>query len=118
MRLLPYIFILLATPATLKAQTISGSWYGKADVELPGLHNNYLTELVIKQKGAKVEGIFGYYFRDKYQSFFIHGRYNPETREVTILNIPVIFYGSNSTVNSVDCNTNFRGILMNSRAGS
>jgi hypothetical protein len=85
---------------------------------MAGIHNNYLTELVIKQKGNRVEGVFGYYFRDKYQSFVIHGRYNPETREVTILNIPVIFYGSNSTVNSVDCITNFRGILMNSRSGS
>jgi hypothetical protein len=34
---------------------------------------------------------------------------------VIILDIPVIYYGSNSTVNSIDCNTNFRGILMNSR---
>jgi hypothetical protein len=87
-------------------------------VDVAGIHNNYLTELVIKQKGNRVEGIFGYYFRDKYQSFFIHGTYNPRTREITIMNIPVIYYNSNSTVNSIDCNTNFRGVLMNSKAGS
>jgi hypothetical protein len=108
---------LLTMPA-LRAQTVSGSWYGRADVDVAGMHNNYLTELVIKQKGNRVEGIFGYYFRDKYQSFFIHGTYNPRTREITILNIPVIYYNSNSTVNSIDCNTNFRGVLMNSKAGS
>src|ERR1700742_2722029 len=117
-RLLLYISVLSLLSGGLSAQTVSGSWYGHADVDMSGMHNNYLTELVIKQKGTRVEGIFGYYFRDKYQSFFIHGRYNPETREITILNIPVIFYGSTSTINGVDCNTNFRGTLLHSRAGS
>ena len=113
-----YIIILIALTTRISAQSISGSWYGHADVELSGMHNNYLTELVIKQKGTRVEGIFGYYFRDKYQSFFIHGRYNPETHEITILNIPVIFYGSVSTLNSIDCNTNFRGIVIRNKMGS
>jgi hypothetical protein len=116
-----YLYLLclsavLALPSPrLSAQTATGSWYGRAEVDLAGMHDNYLTELVIKQKGNRVTGVFGYYFRDKYQSFYVHGRYNPQTREVIILNIPVIYYGSNSTVNSIDCNTNFRGILMNSR---
>ena len=102
----------------LRAQTVSGSWFGRADVELAGIHNNYLTELVIKQKGTRVEGIFGYYFRDKYESFFIRGRYDPKTREITILNIPVIYFNSNSTVNSIDCITNFRGTLLHSRVST
>jgi hypothetical protein len=113
-----FICALLAFQGSLSAQTVSGSWYGHADVEMAGIHNNYLTELVIKQKGTRVEGIFGYYFRDKYQSFFIHGRYDPRTREIVILNIPVIFYATISTLISVDCNTNFKGILLHSRAGS
>ena len=53
------------------AQTVTGSWYGKADVVLDGNHNNYLTELILKQKGNDVEGVFGYYFKDSYQTFFI-----------------------------------------------
>ncbi len=105
----------LLPSAGLSAQTATGSWYGRAEVDLAGMHDNYLTELVIKQRGNRVTGVFGYYFRDKYQSFYVHGHYNPQTREVIILNIPVIYYGSNSTVNSIDCNTNFRGVLMNSR---
>src|ERR1700744_4654873 len=113
-----YIYLLVAAPILMQAQTVSGSWFGRADVEMAGMHNNYLTELVVKQRGNRVDGIFGYYFRDKYQSFFVHGTYNPKTREITILNIPVIYFASNSTVNSIDCNTNFRGVLMNSRAGS
>ena len=88
------------------------------DVDLTGMYNNYLTELVIKQKGSRVEGVFGYYFRNKYESFLIHGTYNPKTREIIILNLPVIYYGSNSTVNSIDCMTNFRGILITSRMGT
>ncbi len=114
-----YICIFFASPLLLRAQTVvSGSWFGRADVELAGIHNNYLTELVIKQKGTRVEGIFGYYFRDKYESFFIHGRYDPKTREITILNIPVIYFNSNSTVNSIDCITNFRGTLLHSRVST
>ncbi|HWK05232.1 MAG TPA: hypothetical protein VNS58_16440 [Puia sp.] len=117
MQRLLYIFCLLAVH-NLSAQTATGSWYGRADVELAGIHNNYLTEMVLKQKGNRVEGIFGYYFRDKYQSFFVHGRYNPKTREVIIENIPLIYFNSNSTVNSVDCNTNFIAVIINSKAGS
>lgn len=113
-----YICIFFALPLFLRAQTVSGSWFGRADVEMAGIHNNYLTELVIKQKGNRVEGIFGYYFRDKYESFFIHGRYDPKTREITILNIPVIYFNSNSTVNSIDCITNFRGTLLHSRVST
>jgi hypothetical protein len=118
MRTLFYIVLCAAAPTLLQAQTISGSWYGRADVDLTGLYNNYLTELVIKQRGSRVEGIFGYYFRDKYQSYFIHGTYNAKTREIIILNLPVIYYGSNSTINSIDCMTNFRGILLTTRNGT
>jgi hypothetical protein len=118
MRKLFIISLFVTAPGFLQAQTVSGSWFGRADVDLAGIHNNYLTELVIKQKGTRVEGIFGYYFRDKYQSYFIHGRFDPKTREITILNLPVIYFNSNSTVNSVDCITNFRGVLINSRVAS
>jgi hypothetical protein len=113
-----YILFLIALTSRTTAQSVSGSWYGHADVALSGMHSNYLTELVIKQKGTRVEGIFGYYFRDKYQSFFIHGHYDPATHEITILNIPVIFYGSISTENSIDCITNFRGVVIHSKTGS
>jgi hypothetical protein len=119
MQRLLIIFCLIAVhPLCAQTTTATGSWYGRADVELAGMHNNYLTELIIKQTGNRVDGIFGYYFRDKYQSFFVHGRYNPKTREVIILNIPIIYFNSNSTVNSIDCNTNFVGVIMHSRAKS
>lgn len=118
MQRLLYISLFLAVHGSLSAQVVSGAWYGHADVNVAGMHNNYLTELIIRQKGDRVEGIFGYYFRDKYQSYFIHGRYDPRTKQITILNIPVIYYGSNSTVNSIDCNTTFVGVVIQSKLGS
>lgn len=99
------------------AQTMGGSWYGKADVVLDGTYNNYLTELVIKQKGNTVEGIFGYYFRNGYQSFYVKGTYDPKTRQVSIPNIPVVFYKAN-TIDGVTCNMSFEGTLRVSKVGS
>ncbi len=102
----------------LEAQKVTGYWYGQANVELSGIQNNYLTELIISQKGNKVKGFFGYYFKDVYQSFMVKGKYDPATRQVVINNIPIIFYMTNSTANSVDCMTNFIGTLSVSRVKS
>lgn len=118
MEKLLYICFLIVVPGLSSAQLVSGSYYGHADVDLSGMHNNYLTELVIKQKGTRIEGIFGYYFRDKYQSYFVHGHYDPQTHEITILNLPMTFYGSVSASTNVDCITNFRGKVIHSRMGS
>jgi hypothetical protein len=37
---------------------------------------------------------------------------------VVIENIPVIYFNSNSTVNSIDCNTNFIGVIVRSKVQS
>jgi hypothetical protein len=108
---------LLISSLNTSAQTMGGSWYGKADVVLDGTFNNYLTELVIKQKGNKVEGIFGYYFRNGYQSFYVKGTYDPQTRQVSIQDIPVVFYKANS-IDGVTCNMSFEGTLRISKVGS
>jgi hypothetical protein len=96
------------------AQTVTGSWYGKADVMIQGNHNNYLTELILKQKGNQVEGVFGYYFKDSYQSFFIRGTYNAKTRAVSINKIPIIFHASVNR-DGFECPMDFHGILMVSK---
>src|SRR4051812_30032289 len=50
MRLLILSFFLLPVMA-VQAQKVTGSWYGVADVAGGGMgSNNYLTELVLKQK--------------------------------------------------------------------
>lgn len=98
-------------------QSASGSWYGRADVASQGTHSNYLTELTLKQKGSEVEGVFAYYFKDTYQSFFVRGKYNSTTREITIPNLPMLLYASTSR-NGIECPMSFVGKLMVSQAKS
>lgn len=100
------------------SQSISGSWYGKADVVVQGVYNNYLTELVLKQRGSEVEGVFGYYFKDTYQSFFVRGTYNKDTRAVRIKNLPMLFYRSRTTQNGAECLMDFEGTLRVSQVKS
>ncbi len=102
----------------LYAQKVSGYWYGQANVAMEGINNNYLTELIIAQKGTKVRGFFGYYFKDVYESFLVKGSYDPKTRKIVIKDIPIIYFNTNSTVNSVDCITSFYGTLLVSKLKS
>jgi hypothetical protein len=111
--LIVLLVILSATAA--RGQSVTGYWYGQANVEMSGIQNNYLTELIIAQKGNKVKGFFGYYFKDVYQSFVVKGTYDRATRKVVIHDIPIIFYQTNSTMNSVDCITSFYGTLRVSK---
>jgi len=117
MRLL-LIITLLAVSFCMKAQTVTGSWYGLAEASAKGTNNNnYLTELVIKQKGNDIEGIFGYYFRSGYQSYFIRGKFNPKTRLLTIKNLPVAFY-KNRDIDGIECPMDFSATLFASKQKS
>jgi hypothetical protein len=98
------------------AQSVTGSWYGKADVTIAN-DNNYLTELIIKQKGDEVEGLFGYYFRDGYKSVFVRGNYNAKTRQFVIKNIPVTYFRSKN-IDGVDCFMDFYGTVIISKVRS
>jgi hypothetical protein len=108
------IFVLIISDY-LQGQNITGSWFGQADVEISGLHSNYLTELIIKQKGDEIEGIFGYYFKDVHESFYVHGNYRARTQEIILRDIPIIYFNSNSTINSIDCNMDFVGNIFISK---
>jgi hypothetical protein len=109
------LFLLLFSALNIQAQKVTGYWYGQANVEMAGIQNNYLTELIISQKGTRVKGFFGYYFKDVYQSFVVKGTYDPKTRKVIINDIPIIYFKTNSTMNSVDCITSFYGTLRVSK---
>jgi hypothetical protein len=100
------------------AQNISGSWYGRADVMLEGSHNNYLTELVLKQKGREVEGIMGYYFKNRYQSFFVRGTFDESTRMVEFKNLPILYFRSDLSKSTVNCIMDFQARLVVSKIGS
>ena len=110
------LFLLSALAA--HSQKVGGSWYGVADVASGGIgSNNYLTELIIKQKGNEVEGIFGYYFRDGYQSYYIRGTYNSKTRQLIIPNLPVTYFRSRD-IDGIDCPMDFSATLMVSQVKS
>ena len=110
-------FFILVVKILSAQQHVKGSWYGRADVVASGATSNYLTEFILQQKGTEVEGIFGYYFKDSYQSFFVRGSYNPRTRLVNIRNIPLLFYGSPSRT-GIECPMHFQGTLMVSKISS
>ena len=112
------VLSLLVTGRFAFSQSISGSWYGKADVVAQGVYNNYLTELVIKQKGSSVEGVFGYYFKDTYQSFFVRGTYDQTTRQVSIKNLPMLFYQTRGTQTGAECMMDFEGTFRVSKVKS
>jgi len=117
MRLL-IILLLLACSFYTQAQTVTGSWYGIAEAKAKGINNNnYLTELIIKQKGNEVQGVFGYYFRSGYQSYYIRGHYNPKTRLLTIKNIPVTYFKS-LDIDGIDCPMDFTASLFTSKVQS
>jgi general stress protein 26 len=101
-----------------QAQKVSGSWYGKAEVMLQSENHNYLTELILTQKGNTVSGVMGYYFKDQYQSFFIKGTYDPKSRLLLIKRVPVVYFRSNDAKPSVNCVMDFEATLTVSRVKS
>ena len=116
-RLFIFIILILAIKILPAQRHVKGSWYGRADVVTSGAASNYLTEFKLQQKGNEVEGLFGYYFKDTYQSFFVRGTYDPKTRLVNIKNIPLLFYGS-PTRTGIECPMHFEGTLMVSKVSS
>ncbi len=87
----------------LKAQTVSGKWYGIGVVDIPGATNNYMCEFIITQKGTSVTGYMNYFFRDGYFSNRITGSYNPKTRQVKFKPVPILYHRSVNPGTGVDC---------------
>ena len=92
------LFLLIFCTFSVQAQKVTGYWYGQANVEMAGIQNNYLTELIISQKGNRVKGFFGYYFKDVYQSFVVKGSYDPKTHKLIINDIPIIYFKTNENI--------------------
>jgi hypothetical protein len=99
------------------SQSVSGYWYGTANVKSNSSTNNYLIELILKQDRTLVKGIINYYFRKSFRSIKINGRYNSMTRELTLFNIPLTYHGSLENL-EVDYIMDFAGTLRVAKAGS
>lgn len=113
--ILGIMFIALA----LKAQSVNGHWYGLGIVDVEsGTSNNYMTELILKQKGNKITGELNYYFRDSLFSNKITGTFNSSTRKLVLYQLPVIYFNSTSTLNGIDCPMSGEFILRVSKTES
>lgn len=117
MRKIFIVSVLLLTLLPARSQSVTGCWYGKAEVNSSAGYNNYLIELYIRQKGQSVEGYFAYYFKSSYQSFRIKGTYSPQYREIRFKGLPLLHHSAPDG-NGVECPMNFSGILSVARAGS
>src|SRR5581483_2388011 len=114
MRSLLFIIAALLSIRAFTQNTATGNWYGKAEAIASGINNSYLTELLLKQKGDEVEGIFGYYYRNGYKSVFVRGSYNKKKRLLLIRNIPVTYFKA-ADINGVDCNMDLQATLLTSK---
>ncbi len=111
------LFALLFLSLSVHSQTVFGYWYGKANVKINSSANNYLVELVLLPEKNYVKGILNYYFKNSYRSLQVKGNYNASTRQLSLYNIPVTYYGSIATM-EVDCPMNLAAVLRVSQNGS
>jgi hypothetical protein len=111
--LLATVFIVLQS----QAQSVFGYWYGTASVKTNSIASNYLVELILQPEKGNVKGILSYYFKSTYRSVQVKGYYDARTRELSLLNVPITYYGSFSTM-EVDCIMNFFARLKVAKVGS
>ena len=116
MKKLLVIVILLITFQS-NSQSVFGYWYGYANVKSKNLLNNYLVELILQPEKGFVKGIINYYFKNTYRSLQVKGNYDDATRQLSLYDIPVTYYGSLSDL-EVDCIMNMEATLRVAKAGS
>lgn len=112
------LFLLLLTGVLRAgAQDVVGYWYGTANIAGAKASNNYLIELILKQNKTAVQAVLNYYFKNTYRSIQVNGNYNTLTRELSLFNIPVPYFGSNESM-MVDCQMDFIATHRAAKAGS
>ena len=111
------VILLIVIGLSSNAQNVVGYWYGTANVSTGANVNNYLIELILKQNNTAVQGILNYYFKNTYRSIKLNGSYNPKTRELSLFNIPVPYYGSTNGM-QVDCSMDLIATHRVAKAGS
>src|SRR5258705_7381011 len=99
------------------SQTVSGYWYGSANVKVSSSANNYLVELILHQDRTAVKGIINYYFKESFRSVKVTGNYNSMTRQLNLFNIPLTYHNS-PTGMEVDCAMDMSATLRVAQAGS
>jgi hypothetical protein len=111
------VFGILLSGFCSTAQSPFGYWYGYANVKTKSSANNYLVELVLQPEKDHVKGVLNYFFKNTYRSIQVRGNYNKSTRQLSLYNIPVTYYGSFTNF-EVDCQMNLQATLRVAKAGS
>lgn len=103
---------------SLFSQQVSGHWYGIGKMAATRDYHQYLSELVLRQKGKQVWGELDYYFRDSLVKVPINGNFDPATRKLSILPFSMIYYRSPNARNSIDVNLSGNFNLLVSKTES
>lgn len=111
------VFVVLFCCLQAQSQTVFGYWYGYANVKTNSSANNYLVELVLQPEKDHVKGVLNYFFKNTYRSLHVKGNYNKATRQLSLYDIPVTYYGSFTNF-EVDCMMNMQATLIAAQAGS
>ena len=110
------VLLIVFSSYCCQAQSVTGYWYGTANIA-GQRENNYLIEMILNQDRDAVKAIFNYYFRDSYRSMQVTGRYNSMTRELSLFNIPLPYFGSTAKM-QVDCSMDLIAMHRVAIAGS
>lgn len=96
--------ICLFSSGSLFAQQLNGHWYGIGKMQHTRDHHQYLSELILRQKGKQVWGELDYYFRDSLVKVPIKGSFDITSRKLRIQPFSMIYFLSQSARNSIDVN--------------
>jgi hypothetical protein len=110
-------FLLLFVSLRSEAQTVFGYWYGNANIKTNNSINNYMVELVLDPEKNYVKAILNYYFKNTYRSIQLTGDYNVASRQLSLYNVPITYFGSTSNF-EVDCIMNLKATLRVAIGGS
>ena len=111
------ISLLFLISLQANSQSVFGYWYGYANVKSGNSANNYLVELILQPEKGYVKGVLNYYFKNTFRSLLVKGNYNTGTRQLSLYDIPVTYYGSAMNM-EVDCIMNMQSTLRVAKSGS
>ena len=100
------------------SQNVDGHWFGTGKIAAYGNHDEYLTELVLRQTGKKISGELNYYFKDGYFITPITGTYNTEKRQVLLKDFELIHPAASTARNGFTTTMNGEFLLRVSRTES
>lgn len=112
------IVLFLLVHAHSFSQNVDGHWFGVGVVQATNDYNNYMSELILKQKGKLVSGTLNYYFKDSLVKVAVNGNYDNQTHKLRINPFSMIYYLSPNARNSIDCNMSGDFMLMASKTES